>query len=96
MNVDDQIPPWAAFSLGSLAGLAVLLRTTRKLTLRVVAAAALNSGLSSLAAYFIFSEALAAHPGRLAAACLLCGVGGASFLDVLAAGIRARLAGPPK
>lgn len=84
--------PLAAFALGSLAGLAVLLGTRRKLTRRTVAHAVLWNGLSALAAALLLRTQVA-DAGVLLGVAIMVGTGSLSLVDIVQAGIRAKFGG---
>lgn len=87
----ERLHPLMAFGLGSAAGLAALLRSKAKLTWRTVAASLLYNGLASMAAAWVLEDRLHGSPGVLAGVCVLSGIGGASVLDVVVAGVRVTL-----
>ena len=88
------LPPWLAFSLGGLSGAAALLRSGRHLTKRRVIATLLYNGLAALAVAWGVGDKLQGDPNLIGAVCILSGIGGASILDIVVAGIRATLTGP--
>ena len=87
----ERLQPLVAFGLGSAAGLAALLRSKAKMTWRTVAASLLYNGLASMAAAWVLEDRLHGSPGVLAGVCVLSGIGGASVLDVVVAGVRVTL-----
>ena len=89
------IPPWLAFTLGSAAGIASLLRSKVKITRRTLAAAVIYNGLASLAVAWLIADKLNGDPGMIGAVCILSGIGGASVLDVVIAGVRVTLGAKP-
>lgn len=86
--------PFIAFTLGSLAGLADLLRSGRKLGWRVVIASGLWHGLLSMAAALLLSSQFS-DKAILYGVSILVGTGTYSILDIVIAGIRAKLGAPP-
>lgn len=98
-QMDDQIPPglsgWAYyFTVGffsSLAGIAALLRSRRRLSVRHVVAAWLTALLAGLAVGGWLAEHLEPAPGKLIAVSILAGIGGADLLFALAGAVQARL-----
>ena len=85
--------PLISGTLGSLAGLADLLRSGRKLGWRVLIASTLWHGLLSMAAALLLSEQLPSK-AMLYGVSILVGTGTYSIMDVLVAGIRAKLGAP--
>lgn len=86
----EQLYPLISFTLGSLAGLADLLRSERKISRRVVAASLLWHGLMSAAAAFLLSEQIS-NRAILYGMSILVGAGTFSIADVLVAGVRSRI-----
>lgn len=93
-GIGPGLPPWLAFSLGGLSGLASLLRSGKALTRRRVVAALLYNGVASLAAAWAVADKLQGDDKLIGAVCILSGIGGASIVDVIVAGIRATIVGP--
>lgn len=91
LNPDPDLPPWLAFTLGSAAGTAALLRSGLKLTWRRALTAVLYNGLASLAVAWLIADKLHGDARLIGGVCVLSGIGGAGVLDVVIAGIRATL-----
>lgn len=85
----DDLDPMKTFAsasgLGSLAGLAYLLRSGKELTRTAIASAMINSGLTSLAIAFLWFNYYREQNNTyfLLGICTLAGLGGASVTDLL-------------
>ena len=86
--------PLISFTLGSMAGLADLLRSGRKITLRLFAASMLWHGLMATAASLILNAQIESRP-MLYGISILVGTGAYSMIDIVVAGIRAKLGNLP-
>ena len=89
----DTYYPIIAFTLGSLAGLADLLRSGRKLGPRVICASFLWHGLLSTAAALLLSSQMESK-AILYGVSILVGTGTYSIIDIVIAGIRAKIGAP--
>lgn len=98
-QMDDQIPPglsgWAYYLtvalFSSLAGIAALLRSRRRLSVRIVSAAWLTALLAGLAVAGWLAEHLEPVPGKLISVSILAGIGGANLLFAIAGAVQDRL-----
>jgi putative effector of murein hydrolase len=95
-DIGPGLPSWLAFTLGGLSGLAALLRSGLRLTWRRLLAALLYNGLATLAVALAIEGELKGDPNLIGAVCILSGIGGASLLDVIVAGVRVTLSGPTR
>ena len=90
----EKVFPLVAFTLGSLVGLAEILRSKRKLTARLVYAAMLWHGLMSMGSALLLWSSLHDDPWKLYGLSIACGAGAFSAIDLVVAGVRAKLGGP--
>lgn len=98
-EMNDDLYPLIAFTLGSLSGLADLLRSGRRLSKRAISASILWHGLMAAAAALLLSEQIS-NKAILYGVSILVGTGTFSIMDVVVAGLRAKVGGggppPPK
>ncbi len=74
----------SAFALSSVGGLAALLRSNKKLTMRVVVSAVLYSGIMGLVMALISYRYFGiANPYFLLGVCGLAGIGGTTVIDFM-------------
>jgi len=74
----------AAFALSSVAGLACVLRSPRRITGRFLASSLLNCGLMGLIAALLWYQYSGDNPYMLLGLCGLAGIGGVSLVDLVA------------
>lgn len=78
----------SAFSVSSLAGLAAILRSGRRLSPRTIVSAVLNSGMLGLAIACTWYHYWPAHLWFILGVSILAGLGGLSLIDFVVQAIR--------
>lgn len=91
-GMPEQFYPLVAFTLGSLAGFADLLRSQRKITRRALIGSFLWHGLLCLASLLVLREQFPEKTnGFLLGVSLFVAMGAFSMADILIAGVRAKM-----